>query len=520
MDHPENDPHEQSAEVARLGAAELARLLETGSTTSAEVTAALLGRIEAIDHLGPRLRSVSRVNEHARDEAAALDAERRAGQVRGPLHGIPVLLKDNIDTTRLGATAGCLALKGAPPDRDAALVAELRRAGVVVLAKTNLSEWANFRGQLSSSGWSAVGGQTRNPFALDRTPGGSSSGSGAGVAAGLAPLGVGTETNGSILCPAAACGVVGLKPTVGIVGTDGIIPISSSQDTAGPMARSVEDVALLLDALVGGRDRSLGRALGTAPPAARSYAGGLSADLRGVRLGVVREEGYSGYHRATDRVFEIALAALREAGAELVDPVGDVGTISDSDEMVVLCTEFKAGLDRYLAARAAPSGGEVLPGIARSLDEVIAFVEANPEERLDLFPHDLLLRSAATAGLDDPAYLMARQANLERTRADGIDRTCDRLNLDGLVAPTMGPAWLIDHVNGDCHVNGAWGQAAVAGYPSISVPVGDVQGLPVGLTTWGRALSEATLLRVAFAAERQLAFSPRPAYAGSVGLLA
>ncbi|MFZ0170067.1 MAG: amidase [Acidimicrobiales bacterium] len=501
----EKDPHGRSAEVARLGAAALGRLFEASTTTSAEVTAALLERLEAIDRSGPRLRCVLRVNDGALDEAAALDAERRAGHVRGPLHGVPMLVKDNIDTVGLGATAGSLSLDGVPPARDARLVTRLRQAGAVVLGKANLSEWANFRGRPSSSGWSAVGHQTRNPFALNRSPGGSSSGSAAGVASGLVPLAVGTETDGSILCPSAACGVVGIKPTVGLVSREGIIPISSSQDTAGPMARSVEDAVLLLEVLA---DR-VGHDL-----AARGDG------LRGVRIGVARDDGYFGYHPGTDAVIEAALRALAEAGAELVDPVTGMGAMLHADELIVLCAEFKAGLNGYLAGRLAQSGGGVSTRLPRTLEDVVAFNEANPEERLDLFPQDVLVRAATSCGLDDPVYREAQAANHQRTRSEGIDGVCERLRLDALVAPTMAPAWVIDHLNGDSHAGASWSQAAVAGYPSINLPVGEIQGLPVGLAIWGRAWSEATLIRIAAAAEAQISYRPVPTYRATVGIFA
>jgi amidase len=517
MPGTKDDPHAASAEFARLGVGELSRLLADGTTTSFEATAALLERVEAIDRSGPQLRSVLRLNDAAADEASALDAERRLGQVRGPLHGVPVLVKDNIDTARLGATAGSIALDGAPPAADARLVTQLREAGMVILGKTNLSEWANFRGRPSSSGWSGVGNQTRNPFALNRSPGGSSAGSAAGAAAGLAPLAVGTETDGSILCPAAACGVVGLKPTVGLVSRSGIIPISVSQDTAGPMARSVADVALLLEVLGAAPADPSDPAMAARPAPVGGYLGGLSGDLRGLRIGVARVEGYFGNHPATDVLVENAISALREAGADVVDPVTEVGVGLHGDEMTVLCTEFKAGLNDYLRRRRASDGGA--SGLPRSLEEVIAFNKANADERLDLFPQDVLERAAATIGLQDPAYRRALEANHRRTRADGIDAACGRLRLDALVAPTMGPAWTIDHVNGDGHARAAWSEAAIAGYPSLSLPVGEVHGLPVGLAIWGPAWTEATLLRIAAAAERQIAYRPLPSYRPSVSLL-
>jgi amidase len=507
------DPHPPSAHLARLGAAEMGRLFADRTTTSAEVTAGLLERVEAVDRSGPTLRCVLRLNEEAAAEAAVLDAERRRGQLRGPLHGVPILVKDNIDTADLGATAGSLALAGSPAPGDAHLVTKLRQAGMVILGKANLSEWANFRGRPSSSGWSGVGGQTRNPFALNRTPGGSSAGSGAGVAAGLVPFAVGTETDGSILCPAAACGLVGLKPTVGLVSRSGIIPISASQDTAGPMARAVEDVAVLLEVLAGGPADPGDPATDARPRATSGYLGALCTDLRGVRIGVARDEGYFGYHKATDRLVESAIAAMLAAGAEVVDPVSGMGSSVQADEMVVLCTEFKAGLEAYLGRRAAGSqpapAGSWLP---RSLNEVIEFNSGCAAEGLDVFPQDVLERAAGMAGPDDATYRQARQRNLNRTRRDGIDAACSRFHLDALVAPTMGPAWPIDHLNGDSHAGSSWGQAAVAGYPSLSVPVGEVSGMPVGLAVWGLPWTEATLLRIAAAVERELSYVPLPTY--------
>ncbi len=508
-------PHLAGNEIARQGAATVRSLMDTGATTSAEVTAALLERIEAIDRAGPTLRAVLSVSDRAVDDAAARDAERRSGRLRGPLHGVPVLIKDNIDTAGpLGATAGSLALS-VPPTSDAWLVGHLRDAGAVILGKTNLSEWANFRGRPSSSGWSGAGGQTRNPFALDRTPGGSSSGSGAGVAAGFAPLAVGTETDGSILCPAAACGVVGLKPTVGLVSRAGIIPISCSQDTAGPIARSVGDVALLLDALTAGPPDPADSAMTARPHTPGGYFAGLDGDLRGCRIGVVRDEFYFGYHPALDRVIESVLGGFAEAGAEVVDPVTGVGSVSWSDEMIVLCAEFKSTLAAYLAGRWSSVNDSA--GLPRNLDDVIAFNLATEAELLSAFPQDVLVRSAASGGVDEPAYLEARAANHRRAREDGIDQVCRREGLDALVAPTMAPAWLIDQLNGDHHSNSAWSQAAIAGYPSMNLPVGEVHGLPVGLAIWGRAWTEATLLNIAFGLERQLDYSPVPTFRASAG---
>lgn len=492
---------------------ELTQLLDAGETTSAEVVTRLLERLEAIDAGGPQLRSVLRPNERAVDEAAALDAERRSGR-RRPLHGIPVLVKDNVDTSDLGATAGSAALAARPPASDAPLVTALRSAGAVIIGKANLSEWAHFRGRRTASGWSPLGGQTRNPFGLNRSPGGSSSGSGAGVAAGLAPLAIGSETDGSILCPSAACGLVGIKPTVGLVSRKGVIPISASQDTAGPMARCVADAAALLEVLAAAPDTGPTVVPGR-PAEPFRLSGGEPADLAGLRLGLVRDIAYSGYHPPTDSLVEEAAEALRAAGAEVIDPVTGIGTAQPADEMVVLCTEFKAGLnayleDRYQAHRAR--GEAVGAGLPRSIDDIVAYNEGDPAERLDLFGHELIVRSAGMGGLDDEAYLEALAANHRRTREDGIDGTCDRFGLDALVAATMAPAWPIDYVNGDGYLGSAWSQAAIAGYPSLSVPIGEFRGLPVGLAVWGRAWSEATLVRVAAALERQLDYRPAPSY--------
>jgi amidase len=515
MDASPPDPHSQSASAARLSVPELAGLLAGHVITSAEVTATLVERIEAIDGQGPGIGSVLRLNERAVDEASALDRERHDGRNRGPLHGVPVLVKDNIDTRDLGATAGSLALAGVPAT-DAVVVTRLREAGAVIIGKANLSEWANFRGRPSSSGWSAAGGQTRNPFALDRSPGGSSSGSGAGVAAGLAPLALGTETDGSILCAAAACGVVGIKPTVGLISRTGIVPVASSQDTAGPLARSVADAALLLELLAAGGVDPEDPATVSRPNVIGSFRqAALSGDTSGYRVGVVRDPGYSGNHAKTEAVFEAALAALRERGAELVDPVTDIGAHVVEDELTVMCTEFKVGLDSYLASRMKATDADG----PRSLDDVITFNEANSAERLDLFPQDMLIRSSETTGVDDAAYLDARAANWRRTREEGIDAVCERLNLDALIAPAMAPAWPIDHVTGDRQIGASWSQAAVAGYPSIAVPVGEVHGLPVAVAIWGRAFTEATLVRIAGALEAEIAFRPTPLFLPSVSVL-
>ncbi len=512
MHPPDPDPRTSSLGYATLG--ELRSFIREG-LTRAELVETLLGRIAALDRAGPQLRSVLALDEGAAGRAAAADGP-PPGHTRRPLLGVPVLVKDNLDTAgRLGTTAGSLALADAPPARDATAVARLREAGAVVLGKTNLSEWANFRSRHSSSGWSAVGGQTRNPHALDRSPGGSSSGSGAAVAAGLAPLAVGTETDGSILCPAAVCGVVGVKPTRGLVSRAGVVPIAASQDSVGPIARSVVDAALLLGVLAGADP---------ADPATLERPADLPAEytqfcrvrgLEGTRIGVPRAF-YSGYHPAADGVVEEALRALREAGATLVDPV-DVPTAAEldesEDELTVFFHEFHDGLERYLGGR--PGDRDACP---RTLAGLIAFNEAHAREELALFGQDLFVAAAATGGLDAPEYRQALERNLRRARRDGLDAALDGAGLDALVVLTMPPAWSIDQVNGDPTLRAGYSAAAVAGYPSLSLPVGSVDGLPVGLSFLGRAWSEPTLLRLASALEHQLGLTLRPSFRPSVTL--
>ncbi len=486
-------PPDSCGEFAETGVDELRQGLEQERWSSEEIVESLLKRIEALDRSGPALNAVVEVNPAAREEARQCDAERRAGRVKGPLHGIPVLLKDNIDTAGpLRTTAGSLALLDAPAARDAFLVRRLREAGVVVLGKTNLSEWANFRSSHSSSGWSARGGQTRNPYALDRSPCGSSSGSGAAVAAGLAPLAVGTETDGSITCPSSVNGVVGLKPTVGLVSRAGIVPISHSQDTAGPMARTVRDAALLLDALAGfdPGDAGAARFPGEKAPV---FADGLAPDaLKGARLGVARN--FFGFHEGVDALMETALDALRRAGATLVDPA-DVPHADDygEAELVVLLYEFKHDLNEYLATR---------PGLpCRTLEDLIAFNERHREAEMPFFGQDLFGKAQAKGPLTSAAYRAALGKCRRLSRAGGIDAALRKHSLQALVAPTGGPAWPIDHVNGDHFMGGCTSPAAVAGYPHVTVPAGYVSGLPVGLSFFGTAFSEKTLLNLAFSFE-------------------
>jgi amidase len=472
---------------------ELQALLSRGDLTSAQLVEQAFARMDALDRTGPALRAVIERNPDALAIAERLDAERKAGRVRGPLHGIPILVKDNLDTgDRMMTSAGSYLLADAPAPRDAFLVERLRAAGAVLIAKANLSEWANFRSRPSTSGWSARGGQVRNPYVLDRTPCGSSSGTGAAIAAGYAPLGVGTETDGSILCPSAHNQLVGLKPTVGLWSRSGIVPISASQDTAGPMCRTVTDAALLLGALCGVDPRDAATA-GSAGKARTDYAQGLSPDaLRGVRLGVVRN--LAGFHGATDARFDDALAALRGLGAELVDVKLETAGKFDEAEYEVLLYEFKDGLAKYLATR-----GDTVR--IRTLADAIAANRADARE-LAVYGQELFEAAEAKGPITDAAYRTARETCVRLAAREGIDAALATHRVSALVHPTNGPAWLIDPVHGDRYTGGDTSFAAVAGYPSITVPMGDVRGLPVGLTITAGPWQEHALLRYAFAFEQ------------------
>ncbi len=528
------DPSPATSALASLDAHTLAEHVARGTLTSVEVVRALERRIDEIDRSGPTVRAVLGGNPDAEVEAATLDAEREAGRTRGPLHGIPVLVKDNIDTAGpMGTTAGSLALAGSPPATDAPLVRQLRAAGAIVLGKTNLSEWANFRSSGSSSGWSAVGGLCVNPHALDRSAGGSSSGSGAAVASGLAPLAVGTETDGSIVCPSALCGVVGLKPTVGLIDGGGIVPISHSQDTAGPIARTVRDAAALLTVLA--------RPAGGAGGGVRGGAGGGVRDgpanyvsycrrdgLRGARIGVPRR-GLWGYSARADALAEEAVRLLAAQGATIVDPADlpSMDELAASEaEMTVLNTEFKADLEIYLASRFAGGsasqadgqssdgrrGGDGQRGGPRTLADLVAFNAAHADEELVHFGQDRFEQALGTGGLTDPNYLDAVATCRRLGRTHGLDAALGGYELDALVAPTYPPAWKIDLVNGDQLSGGCPQPAAVAGYPILTVPCGTTSGLPVGLAFMGTAWSEAVLIRLAYAFEQALGPTLRPAY--------
>ena len=471
--------------------------MSAGRVSARRLTEMYLERVERIDRRGPALNSVIETNPDALSVADSLDRERKSGRVRGPLHGVPVLIKDNIDTAdRMQTTAGSLALVGAKPRRDAFIVERLRAAGCVIIGKTNLSEWANFRSTHSSSGWSGRGGQTRNPYALDRNPCGSSSGSGAAVSANLALVGVGTETDGSIVCPAGACGIVGIKPTLGLVSRSGIIPISHSQDTAGPMARTVADAVALLQVLAAEdpADRVPGNGT-TVVIWARSLAGSLDpAGLRGARIGVARK--FFGFNDRVDKLMADAIDVLKREGATVIDPA-DLPSHGkfDAAEFEVLLYEFKADLNKHLAG--LPPGDH-----PRTLKQLIEFNEKNREREMPYFGQELFVRAEAKGPLTEPAYLKALRASKAMSRAQGIDAVMVRHRLDALVAPTGGPAWTTDLVNGDHFSGGSSTPAAVAGYPNVQVPAGFVHGLPVGLSFFGRAFTEAKLIRLAYAFEQ------------------
>ena len=470
--------------------AEQQAAMAAGRLSSAKLLNAYLARIRRLDTHGPRLNSVLALDPVAIDHARSMDTARRAG-ARGALHGLPILLKDNIESAGLPTTAGSLALKDNLPARDAPLVQRLRAAGALILGKANLSEWANFRSNHSISGWSAIGGLTRNPYALDRSACGSSSGSAAAVAAGLATAAVGTETDGSITCPASMNGVVGLKPTVGLVSRSRIVPIGASQDTAGPIARSVADAAVLLTVMAGSDPSD--PATAEADAHRTDYAAVLDAKaLIGARIGVLRTN--AGRSRGADAVFEAALARLKAAGAVLVEVQGpDMRPINEAEDLI-LHVEFKAGIDAYLAT--TPDSVKT-----RTLAELIAFNAGEPRETL-LFAQETFIEAQGSPGLDDPAYIAARDTAKRLAGPEGIDRLVRENNLAALVAITNGPASVIDPVNGSVWLGSASSLPAVAGYPHLTVPMGDVAGLPVGLSFIGSAWSEARLLSLGHAFEQ------------------
>ena len=494
-------------EVAEKSIAELQAAIQAGELTSRAIVAAYLLRIEALDKNGPRLNSVLEVNPDALAIAEALDQERRTRGARGPLHGIPILIKDNIDTAdSMHTTAGSLALLDAQPLQDATVATKLREAGAVILGKTNLSEWANFRAAHSSSGWSGRGGQTRNAYAQDRTPGGSSAGSGTSIAASLAAASLGTETNGSIMSPASQNSLVGIKPTVGLVSRAGIIPISHSQDTAGPMARSVADAALLLGAITGidPRDAATWESTGKF---FSDYTQFLKADgLQGARIGVARK-AYFGHSEKADAVAETAIAALKRLGAEVIDPADlpSASEFASAPTTDVLLWEFKADINAYLDGL-----GPNAP--MKTLADLIAFNEANAEQELPYFGQELFLRAQAKTDLTDPEYRAALAKIQSLARAQGIDAVMDAYELDALIAPTNAPAGLIDLIDGDHRLGGSSTPAAVSGYPAITVPAGYTFGLPIGLSFFGRRWSEPLLITLAYAFEQGTRARRAPRY--------
>jgi amidase len=484
-----------SFELNEITIAELQQGMESGKLTARSIAEKYLARIEAIDKNGPALNSVIQTNPDALSIADALDKERKEKGPRGPMHGIAVLIKDNIDTADgMMTTAGSLALVGAKPPKDSFVAKKLRDSGAVILGKTNLSEWANIRSSHSTSGWSGRGGLTKNPYVLNRNPCGSSSGSGSGVSANLCAVAVGTETDGSIVCPSSLCGVVGIKPTVGLVSRSGIIPISHSQDTAGPICRTVRDAAILLSALAG-EDAEDDATLAGREKAVTDYTKFLDADgLRGVRIGVVRK--YFGFHDGVDALMEQAIGVLKNQGATVVDPA-DIETIGKTgdNETTVLLYELKADLNAYLA--------KLGPGApVHSLKEVIEFNERERTKELPYFGQDLFVKAEAKGDLKSKEYLDALANNLRLARAEGIDATMDKFKLDALVAPTAPPAWVTDLVDGDNVGGGSSGMAAIAGYPDITVPAGFIFGLPVGISFFGRAWSEPTLIKLVYSFEQ------------------
>ena len=504
---PETDPSLPSIapfELDEVSILDLQRRMDSGQETARSIAEKYLRRIDEIDRQGPALRSVIEVNPDVLAIADSLDRERRDSGARGPLHGIPILIKDNIDTAdRMTTTAGSLALEGSVPERDSFVVSKLREAGAVLLGKTNLSEWVNFRSTRSTSGWSGRGGLTRNPYALNRNPCGSSSGSGVATSANLCSAAIGTETDGSIVCPSTANGIVGIKPTVGLVSRTGIIPISHNQDTAGPMARTVADAVAVLGALTG-VDPDDSHTAASQGRSHTDYSRFLDpSGLRGARIGLVRR--HLGFHPDVDRIVEEAVAVMRSQGAVVVDPA-DIPTwgewsVSEREGMLY---EFKAGLNAYLARL----GGS--PRV-RSLKDLIRFNEEHADREMPYFGQERFIQAQAKGPLTDKTYRDAVARNHRLSRKEGIDRAMDEHRLDALLAPTGGPAWVTDLINGDSYGGGSSGAAAVSGYPNVTVPAEFVHGLPVGISFFGSAWSEGKLIRLAYAFEQatQVRLSPQ-----------
>lgn len=508
-------PESSTFELNEITIRELQDGMKSGRFTARSIAEQYLARIESMDRPDkdksgndrrrPAVNSLLELNPDALAIADGLDQERKQKGPRGPLHGIPVLIKDNLDTSdKMNTTAGSLALMGARPPKDSFMARKLREAGAVILGKTNLSEWANIRSSHSTSGWSGRGGQTKNPYVLDRNPCGSSSGSGAAVAANFCTVAIGTETDGSIVCPSSANGIVGIKPTVGLTSRAGIIPISHSQDGAGPMARTVSDAAILLGALAG-VDPDDSATAGSQGKSYTDYTRFLDPNgLKGTKIGVVRK--YCGFHDGVDALMNTAIEEMKRAGATVVDPA-DIATIGkfDESELLVFLYELKADLNNYLA-RLGPAAP------VHTLKDIIDFNERNKEKEMPYFGQDLFLKAEAKGPLTTKEYLDALEKNHQLSRTQGIDAIMDQFQLDALVAPTGGPAWITDLVDGDHFAGGSSSAAAVAGYPNINVPAGFFFGLPVGISFFGRAWSEPTLIKLAYSFEQATKFRKPPQF--------
>src|SRR5215471_5870605 len=507
---PAAAPQVRPFELDEITIGELQDGMKSGRFTSRLLVEKYSERIDEIDKSGPRVNAIIEMNPDALAIAEALDRERKANGPRGPLHGIPILIKDNIDTAdRMMTTAGSLALVGSSPPKDSFVAQKLRAAGAVILGKTNLSEWANIRSSHSVSGWSGRGGLTHNPYALDRNPCGSSSGTGAGISANLAAIGIGTETDGSIVCPSSSNGLAGIKPTVGLVSRTGIVPISHTQDGAGPMCRTVRDAAILLSALTGmdPDDSATTASTGKSQP---DYAQFCDPNgLEGARIGVARK--YFGFSDAVDALMEQSIDVMKKQGATIVDPA-DVETLGkfDDSELLVFMYELKADLNAYLA-RLGPSAP------VRTLKDIIEFNDRNHSMELPHFGQDLFLKAESKGPLTEKAYLDALAKNHQLARAEGIDAVMEKNHLDALVGPTGGPAWLTDLVNGDHSAGGSSNSAAVAGYPNINVTSGYISGLPVGISFFGRAWSEPALIKIAYSFEQATKARQAPRFLPTIG---